>query len=397
MVDLLRRISQANRVIYSFIIFAALLISSGLLGWQQATHLASQLPAPAAQAATAQATLLLSGTCIVAAISLGIGFLVRKSIIAPVEDTVQAVMRIASGDLETSIDSPCSDELSWLRHELNTMRKKLHGMVSEVRLSVEGVDSASDEIAKGNSNLSERTENQASAIEETSVTMSSLAESVTEHASSAKDANHEMREASDVATRGGEYMKDVIAQMQDIKESASKISEIITVIDSIAFQTNILALNAAVEAARAGDQGKGFAVVATEVRALALRSANAASEIKTLIAQSSNRVESGSQLVNEAGDTMHDLLTRVTKVADLITNMAENGESQRHAIEEAKRAIALIDDATRQNSALVEEVTATAQTLRSQSGNLTKTVSIFHLNTPQKAASNNSNALSTQQ
>jgi methyl-accepting chemotaxis protein len=307
------------------------------------------------------------------------GWAVRQSIKAPVEDTAMAVMRIAKGDLETKIESPGKDELSWLRHELNSMRKKLRTTIIDVRQTVDGVASASDEIAKGNHDLSARTENQAAALEQTSSTMNQLADTVRQHASSAREASGEMDQAREVAGRGGQIMSEVVQRMQDIHTSANRINEIIGVIDGIAFQTNILALNAAVEAARAGEQGRGFAVVAGEVRALAQRSASAAREIKTLIGDSTEKVDAGSALVGEAGQTMQDLLDRVAKAATLVREMASAGSEQSQSIDQVHEAIAQIDNVTQQNAALVEQVAAAAQSLRGQSGQLTNAVSQFQV------------------
>jgi methyl-accepting chemotaxis protein len=290
-----------------------------------------------------------------------------------------AVMRIAKGDLETKIDSPGRDELSWLRSELNSMRKKLRTTMIEVRQSVDSVASASEEIARGNNDLSARTENQAAALEQTASTMNQLADTVRQHAGSAREASSEMEQARDVASRGGQIMAEVVRRMQDIHTSASRINEIIGVIDGIAFQTNILALNAAVEAARAGEQGRGFAVVASEVRALAQRSASAAREIKTLIGDSTEKVDAGSLLVGEAGQTMQDLLDRVARVSALVRDMATAGTDQSTSIDQVHQAISQIDDVTQQNAALVEQVAAAAQSLRSQSGQLTSSVSQFQI------------------
>ena len=307
------------------------------------------------------------------------GWVVRASIKAPVEDTAMAVMRIAKGDLETKIDSPGRDELSWLRAELDSMRKKLRKTIVGVRESVDSVASASEEIARGNNDLSARTENQAAALEQTSSTMNQLADTVRHHAGSAREASSEMDRAREVATRGGQIMSDVVLRMQDIHQSSNRINEIIGVIDGIAFQTNILALNAAVEAARAGEQGRGFAVVAGEVRALAQRSATAAREIKTLIGDSTEKVDAGSKLVGDAGDTMRDLLDRVSRVSTLVSEMASTGSEQSQSIDQVHQAIAQIDDVTQQNAALVEQVSAAAQSLKGQSGQLLSAVSVFQV------------------
>ena len=312
-------------------------------------------------------------------LALAAGWLVVGSIKASVESTVQCVIRIAGGDLETRIESPGQDEISWLRSELNSMRKKLRKTVIDVRQTVDGVNTASDEIAAGNTDLSSRTENQASAVQATVNSMQQLANTVRSNAQSTHEARNVVTQSSDVAALGAKMMQDVIARMAEINASSSKISEIIGVIDGIAFQTNILALNAAVEAARAGEHGRGFAVVAAEVRSLAQRSSVAAREIKTLIGNSTAKVDAGSKLVNDAGRTMQDILDSVTRVSRLIVDIAQVGESQSGDIQQVHQAIAQIDTMTQQNSALVEQLAAAAQSLRGQSGRLTDAVSSFRV------------------
>ena len=307
------------------------------------------------------------------------GWVIVGSIKESVESTVQCVIRIAGGDLETKIESPGKDEISWLRGELNAMRKKLRKTVIEVRQTVDGVNTASDEIAAGNTDLSTRTETQASALQQTTSSMQQLADTVRSNAQSTHEARNVVTQSSEVAALGAKMMKDVIARMGEINVSAGKISEIIGVIDGIAFQTNILALNAAVEAARAGEHGRGFAVVAAEVRSLAQRSSLAAREIKTLIGDSTEKVDSGSKLVNDAGRTMQDILDSVNRVSRLITDIAQVGESQSGDIHQVHQAISQIDTMTQQNSALVEELAAAAQSLRGQSGRLSEAMSSFHV------------------
>ena len=305
--------------------------------------------------------------------------LIRSSIKESVESTVQCVIRIAGGDLESKIESPGKDEVSWLRGELNSMRKKLRKMVLDVRQTVDSVNTASEEIASGNLDLSTRTESQASALQATSSSMADLASTVQSNARSTSEARSVVSLSSQVAARGEKTMRDVIVRMSEINNAASKISEIIGVIDGIAFQTNILALNAAVEAARAGEHGRGFAVVASEVRALAQRSSTAAREIKTLISDSTQKVESGSKLVDDAGRTMKEILESVNKVSSLIAEIADAGESQSSGIDKVHRAISQIDTMTQQNAALVEQVAAAAQSLKGQSGRLTESMGTFRV------------------
>ena len=304
---------------------------------------------------------------------------ISNSIKAPVEDTVQCVMRIAGGDLETKIVADGKDELSWLRHELNSMRKKLRSTILEVRQTVDTVNMASAEIANGNGDLSARTESQASALEQTSASMHQLAEAVRSNADNANEASQFVSKSSEVATRGEKLMQDVVRRMGEIQASAVKIGDIIGVIDGIAFQTNILALNAAVEAARAGEHGRGFAVVASEVRALAQRSSTAAREIKVLIGDSSEKVDSGSKLVGEAGSTMREILGSVTHVAGLMSSIADAGRAQSGGISQVHGAISQLDAVTQQNAALVEQVAAAAMSLKGQSGRLSEAVGIFRV------------------
>jgi methyl-accepting chemotaxis protein len=294
-----------------------------------------------------------------------------------VEPTVQAVIRIAHGDLETKIESPGKDEISWLRGELNGMRKKLRSMVLEVRQTVDGVNTASEEIASGNSDLSARTESQAAALQQTTSSMQQLANSVRHNAESTGEARQVVATSSEIAGRGAKTMQEMIARMGEINHSASRIAEIIGVIDGIAFQTNILALNAAVEAARAGEHGRGFAVVASEVRSLAQRSSTAAREIKALIDDSTQKVGAGSRLVDGAGKTMQEILDSVRRVSQLITDIADAGQSQSSGIDQIHQAVAQIDTMTQQNAALVEQLAAAAQSLKGQSGQLSGSMSSF--------------------
>jgi methyl-accepting chemotaxis protein len=369
MIPQLRLVSQATRVTVGFGVLSMSVLGLGATSaWLLNAH-----------GAAGAASAVLGASAAVCGLGLVGGWLVRQSIKAPVEDTAMAVMRIAKGDLETKIESPGRDELSWLRAELNGMRKKLRTMMIEVRQSVDNVASASEQIARGNNDLSGRTENQAAALEQTASTMNQLADTVRQHAGSAGEASSEMDAARGVAVRGGEIMGEVVLRMQDIHQSANRINEIIGVIDGIAFQTNILALNAAVEAARAGEQGRGFAVVASEVRALAQRSATAAREIKTLIGDSTEKVDAGRLLVDQAGETMHDLLERVGRVSSLVSGMARAGAEQSQSIDQVHQAVAQIDDMTQQNAALVEQVASAAQSLRGQSGQLLGAVSAFQV------------------
>ncbi|WP_018508983.1 methyl-accepting chemotaxis protein [Thiobacillus thioparus] len=318
-------------------------------------------------------------TCAGVGFALLAGWAIRRSIKDSVESTVQCVARVAGGDLETAISSPGKDEISWLRSELNSMRKKLRAMVLEVRQTVEGVNSASEEIASGNTDLSSRTESQASALQQTSSSMQLLAGTVRSNSQSTQEARDVVAQSSKVALLGSQTMQDVVVQMTEIHDGAARIGEIVGVIDSIAFQTNILALNAAVEAARAGDSGRGFAVVASEVRALAQSSSSAAREIKALIDASTERVETGSKLVHDAKRTMQEIFESVERMSELIVNIADAGQSQNNDIGQMNQAISQLDTMTQQNASLVVQLSAAAQSLKAQSGQLSSSMAAFRV------------------
>ena len=368
--DWIRKVSLVRRVTIGVGVLTVLLV---LVGGGGVWALRGGVPAGTAVG-------VLEGLTLAGALfGIGAALVIRHSIKDSVESTIHCVIRIAGGDLETKIDSPGKDEISWLRGELNGMRKKLRTMVLEVRQTVDGVNTASEEIASGNLDLSTRTESQASALQQTASSMTHLAGTVQSNAASTNEARSVVAQSSAIAARGEQTMREVIARMGEINGSASKIGEIIGVIDGIAFQTNILALNAAVEAARAGEHGRGFAVVASEVRALAQRSSTAAREIKTLIGDSTSKVEAGSRLVDDAGRTMQEILDSVKRVSGLIGDIAEAGQSQSSGIDEVHRAIAQIDTMTQQNAALVEELAAAAQSLKGQSGRLSESMGSFRV------------------
>jgi methyl-accepting chemotaxis protein len=259
------------------------------------------------------------------------------------------------------------------------MNDSLKNIVGQVRSGTETIATASSQIATGNQDLSSRTERQAGSLEETASSMEEITATVRENGNNARHANQLAVSASDVAVKGGVVVAQVIDTMGVINASAKKIVDIIGVIDGIAFQTNILALNAAVEAARAGEQGRGFAVVATEVRNLAQRSASAAKEIKTLIGDSVDKVEMGSQLVNQAGTTMTEIVASVKRVTDIMASIASASQEQDNGIEQINQAIAEMDVVTQQNAALVEEAAAAAESLQDQAGSLAQLVSVFKL------------------
>ncbi|MFZ6645669.1 methyl-accepting chemotaxis protein [Undibacterium sp. TJN25] len=286
--------------------------------------------------------------------------------------------QIAAGDLSTIIDTKTGDTTS-LVAEMKAMRDSLVNIVGQVRVGTDTIATASSEIATGNLDLSSRTEQQAGSLEKTTSSMKELTVTVKQNADNAREANQLAASASEVARQGGVVVAQVVDTMGSINESAKKIVDIISVIDGIAFQTNILALNAAVEAARAGEQGRGFAVVAAEVRNLAQRSAAAAKEIKTLIGDSSEKVEVGSKLVAQAGITIDQVVTSVKHVTDIIAEISAASQEQSVGIEEVNMAIIEMDGVTQQNAALVEEAAAAAQSLQDQAAELAKVVSIFRL------------------
>ena len=286
--------------------------------------------------------------------------------------------KIAAGDLNVSIPLRAGDTASML-HAMKQMRDSLANIVGQVRSGTETIATASAEVAAGSQDLSARTEQQASSLEETASSMEELTSTVKQNAENARQANVLAATASSVASKGGEVIGQVVGTMEEINTSASKIVDIIGVIDGIAFQTNILALNAAVEAARAGEQGRGFAVVASEVRTLAQRSANAAKEIKSLIGDSVEKVEAGSSLVNQAGATMVEIVESVKRVTDIMAEITAASAEQTAGIEQINQAVTEMDTVTQQNAALVEEAAAASEAMQEQAANLAQVVSVFKL------------------
>jgi methyl-accepting chemotaxis protein len=286
--------------------------------------------------------------------------------------------RIADGDLGTEVQLRAGDETSLL-FAMKAMRDRLARIVSEVRQGTDAIASASGEIASGNLDLSSRTEQQASSLEETASSMEELTSTVKQNADNARQANMLAQTASTVAGQGGDVVAQVVQTMGSINDSSKKIVDIITVIDGIAFQTNILALNAAVEAARAGEQGRGFAVVAGEVRTLAQRSAAAAKEIKALIGDSVEKVATGTRLVDKAGSTMHEVVESIQHVTDIMAEISAASQEQTSGIEQINQAISQMDNVTQQNAGLVEEAAAASEALQSQASKLAELVSVFRI------------------
>ncbi len=302
-----------------------------------------------------------------------------RSITGPLVAALDVAQRVAAGDLTMRIGHKGNDEAGQLLAALRQMTDSLTEVVGNVRRASDSIATGAAEISSGNQDLSQRTESQASALEETAASMEQLGATVRQNADNARQANQLALGASTVATRGGEVVGQVVETMQGINDSSKKIADIISVIDGIAFQTNILALNAAVEAARAGEQGRGFAVVASEVRSLAQRSAEAAKEIKGLISASVERVEKGTELVDQAGTTMSEIVGAIRRVTDIVGEISSASAEQSAGVAQIGEAVTQMDKSTQQNAALVEESAAAAESLRDHARRMVETVAVFKL------------------
>ncbi len=310
-------------------------------------------------------------------LGLGLFWMMRQWVAKPLGALTEALGTIAQGDLSQAVNSDRQDEIGLLIRQTETMRLQLESTIGTVRQSVDSIGTASAQIATGNQDLSQRTEQTAANLQLASSSMAELTSTVKQTADSARTANQLVSSASSAAARGGSVVGQVVSTMNDINSSSRRISDIIGVIDGIAFQTNILALNAAVEAARAGEQGRGFAVVASEVRSLAQRSASAAKEIKTLIGASVERVEAGTKQVQEAGLSMTEIVSSVQRVQDIIGEISAAASEQSEGIAQVNQTVGQLDRMTQQNAALVEESAAAAESLRDQAERLIESVSVF--------------------
>jgi len=327
-------------------------------------------------------TMMLGGSLVMLTILLLLGIWITRSILLQLGGepayVAEVVQRVADGDLTVQVDTKANDTSSML-YGIKDMVAKLTTTVTDVRGSTDSITVASQQIAQGNADLSQRTEEQASSLEETASSMEELTSTVRQNTENAKQANQLATNASDIAVKGGKVVGEVVDTMASISTSSKKIVDIISVIEGIAFQTNILALNAAVEAARAGEQGRGFAVVAGEVRNLAQRSAAAAKEIKTLIDDSVSKVDAGSKQVDQAGATMTEIVQAVKRVTDIMSEIAAASNEQSAGIEQVNQAIIQMDEVTQQNAALVEEAAAAAEAMQEQADALMQAVSTFKL------------------
>jgi len=340
---------------------------------------AEQVAVEAVAAAATMKTGMWISVLTTIAVAVVFAAVIIRTIMQPLTQAVAITHTIAGGDLSQPIAAQGTNETSTLLHALKTMQSQLKDVVRQVRVGADGVASASNEIERSDQDLSHRTESQAASLEQTTAAVHDLSERIRQNADNAQRANELAQSASTVAAKGGTVVSEVVETMRGINESSKKISEIIQVIDGIAFQTNILALNAAVEAARAGEQGRGFAVVASEVRSLAGRSAEAAREIKSLINASVERVEHGTVLVDHAGATMTEVVGSIRQVTDIIGEISTASAEQSNDVSQLGDAVALMDRMTQENAQMVEEMSLAASSLKEQASELVQTVSVFKI------------------
>ncbi|MDH3065065.1 methyl-accepting chemotaxis protein [Achromobacter insolitus] len=347
---------------------------------QDITSYSEEMVSSARSQAATMAVVYAVLAVVIVAVWLAAFLFMNRVVLRPLRAVSESFDKIAGGDLTVRVEVSSTNEIGTLMAAVKRMQESLTRTVSAVRRGVDEINVGSREISAGNTDLSSRTEEQAASLEETAASMEQLASTVKQNADNARQANQLAASASDVAERGGSAVSEVVDTMQEISASSRKISEIVSVIDGIAFQTNILALNAAVEAARAGEQGKGFAVVAGEVRSLAQRSAQAAKEIKGLIEDSVAKVGAGSQQVERAGATMQEIVASVKRVTDIMGEISAASEEQSSGIDQVNRAVSQMDEVTQQNAALVEEAAAAAGSLQEQAERLAEAVAVFKIN-----------------
>ncbi|MHB1334255.1 MAG: methyl-accepting chemotaxis protein [Sulfuriferula sp.] len=364
----LGNISIKAKLTLASISVASLFIIIGILAWFSATADNQQFT-----------NWLMAISALGVPLAAVFGFLSYRSVVMPLDRIKWDIDRMSAGDLSGKIESHGNDEITGVIQALRVLQTNVKLLVGQIKEATDHVNLGASEIASGNADLSGRTESQASSLEETASSMEELTSTVKQNAEHARHANQLVVSTADIALKGGEVVEQVVTTMASIKASSRKISDIIGVIDGIAFQTNILALNAAVEAARAGEQGRGFAVVAAEVRNLAQRSAGAAKEIKTLIGDSVEKVDAGSKLVDQAGEAMGDIVTSVELVTDIMSGIATASQQQSAGIEQVNQAVGQMDEMTQQNAALVEQASAAAESLQDQAVMLAQLVGAFKL------------------